>query len=402
MYRRTISVIVLLACFSPAASASEADLQRQIDELKQQMHQMSTYYERKINELEKKLAGAEHGRAMDEDIHHKGEHAHGVSHSKDLVGHKHHHGILGDKVSVIGAFDARYVNIEKQKNSLFIHEAKIGAQAQITDWLFAYVTFSKHHGEDIDIEEAYAVLGLEQFNLSAKPGKFFVNFGPENLAHFFDRRTITLSAMHVGIFGNEPWADTGLQLDWRIPLGFYSNLGVSVLNGDNAASFGDGQNEVSNNNMPVAVNWSNAFETDHGFFKLGNSFAWGRWDRNDEYDVYLIGGDAYYRLGDFDAQFELIYRRKDLPAAGEENAYGYYLWGAYNFPLDYKYLKGIEFLAGFGQFIPDTGDRETRITPQVSLLFNDFAKLRATYEVREQYPKDRKDNRFITQFALAF
>jgi hypothetical protein len=98
----------------------------------------------------------------------------------------------------------------------------------------------------------------------------------------------------------------------------------------------------------------------------------------------------------------LIYRWKDLPGVEEENAYGYYLWGAYTVPFEYKYFKGIEFLLGFGQFIPDTGDRETRLTPQISFIFNDYTKLRITYEVRDQYPKDEKDNRFITQFALAF
>jgi len=119
--------------------------------------------------------------------------------------------------------------------------------------------------------------------------------------------------------------------------------------------------------------------------------------------VYLAGGNAYYKIGNFDAQAELIYRYKEqMPGVGEENACGYYVWGAYTFPLDCKYLRAIEVLGGFGQFIPDMGDRETRVTPQISLIFNDYAKLRATYEVREQHPKDSKDNRFITQFALAF
>jgi len=91
-----------------------------------------------------------------------------------------------------------------------------------------------------------------------------------------------------------------------------------------------------------------------------------------------------------------------MPGIEEENAYGYYVWGAYTIPFEYKYLQGLEFLAGFGQFMPDMGERETRFAPQISLLFNDFAKFRATYEIRDQYPNDRKDNRVIAQFAVAF
>ncbi len=400
MFRKSIMFMSIFVFVYTFAFASEKDLQKQIDELKQQMQEMSFYYEHKMKELEARLDGKEEKEVMAGHIRVEREHKHEQGY--EIPGQKHHHGILGDKVSIIGAFDARYVNIEKQKNTLFLHETKIGAQADITEWLFAYITVAKHYAEDIDIEEAYAIFKYDELGLSAKPGKFFVNFGPENLAHFFNRRTITPSAMHAGMFGNESWADTGVQADWRLPLDFYSNLSFSVLNGDNANSFGDGTNTVSNNNMPVATNWTNAVDTDYGLFRLGNSFAWGQWDRDDKYNVYLVGGDAYYKLDNFDAQFELIYRWKEIPGVEEQNAYGYYLWGAYTVPLEYKYLEGIEFLAGFGQFMPDGGERETRVTPQVSLLFNDFAKLRATYEIRDQYPKDRKDNRFITQFALAF
>ncbi|MBD3296648.1 MAG: hypothetical protein GF392_04710 [Candidatus Omnitrophica bacterium] len=402
MRRKVIAVMFLIWSFCPELFASEDDLQKQIDELKREMREMSARYEQRIESLEERLGGRENAEGHEEHGHRKEGHDHGTVQAGDPAGHKHHHGILGDKVSVIGALDARFVNIEKQKNTFILHEAKIGAQAEITDWLFGYITLTKHHGEDLEIEEGYARIDIEEFDLSLKPGKFFVNFGPENLAHFFGRRTITLSAMHEGMFGHEPWADVGAQVDWKLPLDLYSKVSFSILDGDNAVSFGDGRNEVSNNNLPVAANWTNAVDTEYGFFRLGNSFAWGQWDRDDKYNVYLVGGDAYYRLGNFDAQAELIYRWKDLPDVSEENAYGYYFWGAYTIPFEYKYLKGLEMLAGFGQFIPDTGERETRITPQVSLVFSEFAKLRATYEVRDQYPKDRKDNRFITQFAIAF
>jgi hypothetical protein len=400
MFRKWMLMLTVMALAFAAQDVWAADdmMQAQIDELKQQMKEMADRYEARLAELEAKLA------TQTEDVHKDHDHGkHAHEHEHGITGECAHHGILGDRVKVIGALDARFQNVEKGKNSFLIHEAKVGAQADITDWLFAYVVFTKHHGDDVEIEEAYARLKFEEWGLSVKPGKFFVNFGPENQAHFFDRRTITLSAMHDGLFGHEPWADVGVQADWKIPVDFYSNLSFSVLNGDNASSFGDGQNTVSNNNLPIVLDWTNIFDTEYGLFRVGPSFAWGQWDSSDKYDVYLVGGNAYYRLGNFDAQAELIYRYKQqLPGIGEENAYGYYFWGAYTFPLDYKYLKGVEILGGMGQFIPDTGDRETRFTPQISLVLNDHAKVRATYEVRNQYPKDQKDNRFIAQCALAF
>jgi hypothetical protein len=399
MAKKTLLFVVVTAAFliSSGAAASDKNFQDQIDELKNDMKQMSELYEARIAELEARLAQQE--RTDPQASPRSTEHVH----THDVPGECAHHGVLGDKVKVIGALDARFHNFEKQKNNFMIHEAKVGAQADITDWLFAYVVFTKHHGDDVELEEAYARFKFEQWGLSVKPGKFFVNFGPENQAHFFDRRTITMSAMHSGLFGHEPWADVGVQADWKIPVGFYSNLSFSVLTGDNAKSFGDGQDTVSNNNLPIVLDWTSLLETEYGLFRMGPSFAWGQWDRDGKYDVYLVGANAYYRLGNFDAQAELIYRyKRQPPGVGEENAYGYYFWGAYTVPLDYKYLKGIEFLGGMSQFIPDTGDRETRFTPQIGFILNDHAKLRATYEVRDQYPKDRKDNRFITQLGLAF
>lgn len=387
--------IIIFTC--QLAFAQEAALQSQINDLQAQIADMSSYYERKIDDLESRLLMLETG-DHERDLHH----VHDAEEDFHDPSQHHVHGMLGDKVKLIGALDGRFLNVEKGKNTLFLHEAKIGAQAQVTDWLFGYITLTKHHGEDVHVEEAYVTISLDELGLSAKPGKFFVDFGPENLAHFFDRRTITLSAMHDGLFGVEPWADTGLQVNWRLPLDFYSDISLAVINGDNALSFGDGMNEVSNNNLPITAHWTNAFEGDLGHIRLGNSFAWGQWDRNDKFNVCLVGADAYYKLGNFDAQFEFIYRWKELPGVKEPNAYGYYTWGAYTIPMEYKYLKGIEFLAGFGQYLPDTTDRETRVTPQISLILNEFAKIRATYEVRDQYPKDEKDNRFITQFALAF
>lgn len=404
--RKVLSLLVIFTfLFSGTVFASENDMQKQIDELRSEMKKMSVYYEKRISHLEAKLeaaSAAEHenhaGWRHDndkEDLNKTDKHS--------MAGHAHHHGGLGDKVKVIGAFDGRFVRVDSGKNTFMMHEAKVGLQADITEWLFAYATLTKHHGEDVHVEEAYAILKYDEWGLAAKPGQFFVKFGPENQAHFFDRRTITFSPMHEGMFAEESWTDAGVQFAWTLPVDFYSDLSIAVLNGNNASSFGDGTNEVTNNNLPIVVNWTNAFKLDNGLIRFAPSFAWGKWDTKDKYDVYLAGGDVYYKFGNFDAQAEFIYRYKEqMPGTGEENAYGYYVLGAYTFPVGWEYLDSIELLFSFSQFIPDSGIRETRYTPQIAFNLNEYAKLRATYEVRDEYPEDEKDNRIIGQCALAF
>jgi hypothetical protein len=391
-----IVAMFLFFSFSPAHAAEES-LQKQVDDLKKQLNEMSEYYEARIASLEEKLAGNREEGPGDTTYE---EHDHGCE--KEIPGDCCHRKLVGERIKPIAGIDARFVNAEGKKNKLFLHEATVGVQADITDWLFGFVTFTKHHGEDVEVEEGYGRITFDEWNLAAKAGKFFMRFGPENQVCFFESRTITPSAMREGIFGHEPWADTGVQLSWKLPVGFYSDISVAVVNGDNALSFGDGENEVSNNNFPVVMDWVNFLDTDYGIFRFGPSFSWGNWDRDDKYNVYLLGGNLYYKKGNFESQFEAIYRWKGLPDTEENNAYGYYFWSAYTVPLDYKYLRGIELLGGMSCFFPDTGIREIRFTPQLSFLLNDFMKLRATYEVRDISPSDGNDNRFITQLAMEF
>ncbi|MFH1847327.1 MAG: hypothetical protein ABH869_07225 [Candidatus Omnitrophota bacterium] len=402
---RLLMCCIVLTAWSVAFAQEEGSLKKEMDALKKEFENMKVDYEKKINELEARLDRNEgahkqdmgHGRKQ-KDVHEQSQ----IETHRETE-HKHQHGVLGNRVKLIGALDGRFHNFENQKNSLFIHEAVLGAQADITDWLFANITFSKHHGEDPEIEEGYALFRFEEADGQVKAGKFFVDFGPENTAHFFDRRTIMFSAMHQGMFGEESWKDTGGWINWRVPVDFYSDISFSVVNGNNAESFGDGTDEISNNNMPIVAHFTNGFDTLCGYFRIGNSFSWGTWDADSEYDVFLVGGDAYYCLKGFELQAELIYRYKEQPGlSGEENAYGYYILGAYNVPLEWKYLENLEFLVSFGQFIPDTGTSETKYAPQISFQFNDFTKLRAAYEFRSLLPGETRNNRFIAQLALEF
>jgi len=379
-----------------SAYASEDDIREEINDLRKQIEEMSAYYDSKIADMEARF----HQYAGEIPAE---EHDHGDSHPHDFHGHIHEHSFLGmDKIKAHGELDLRYLDIEESKSMLFVHEATVGVEAELSDWMFALVEFSHHYGESMELHRGFAILKFDELDLKTKVGKFRVNFGPENRVCFFGRRTITSSAMRDGIFGPHGWYDVGAQFDWLLPFDFHSDLSFSVLNGDNAKSFGDGSSEVSNNNKPIAANWTNSFDTKIGYFKLGSSFAYGLWDRDDEYHTFLVGGDGYYKIGNLDFQAELIYRAKKQPGVDNQGSYGYYVLGAYTIPMNFKYLENIELLFSFGQFIPNTGIRETRYSPQLTFNLNDYDKLRAMYEIREEYPKDFKDNRFISQFAYEF
>jgi len=386
-------VLLFMAVCSFGASISEAS---EIEELRREMQSMKV----RMIELEAKVAQYE--RKDSHDNHDHGDHEH--DHGFDIeIGHKHHRLDIHN-FQVHGGVDLRYLSADNSEHKLFLHEAEIGIGAELTEWFDALVTVTKHHGESMEVEQAYGKLKFEEINTVVKGGKFFVNFGPENRVGFYDRRTVTPSAMRQGFFGNENWSDEGLEFAYKIPVDFDSIITVGALNGNNEKTFGDDDENTSedNNNFPVVLNLHNKVETeDWGDFTFGGSYTQGKWDTDDDYSTVLYGTDFAWKLGNFDFQGEYMFRNKES-ASGDIEGAGFYVLGAYTLPLEYKYLKNVEFLFAYGESNPDDTSKETRYSPQLSFQLNENAKLRFLYDIRKENPTDTDNNRFIAQFAYHF
>jgi hypothetical protein len=407
MPKRIICFLILSMCFNIAtgpvfASDSDYDILKQdLADLKQKIAGIGLLQAR-IAELEARLAQYERAEFGQVCRHENGPtHSHEGKWDTD-IGHEHVH-VDMENIQIHGGVDLRYVSRQGAKQKVFLHEAELGLGAKLADWLETLITFTKHHGEDVEVEQAWAKLKFDDINLQARLGKFFVNFGPENRAGFFERRTITPSAMREGFFGHDSWTDEGIEVAYLIPLDFQSVITASVLSGDNAKTFGDGENTVSNNNFPIALNLSNKFDIEWGIANLGSSFAYGKWDRSGKYDVYLVGVDAGLSFDNWNFQAEYIYRDKaQAPGAAKLRGYGYYILSAYTYPVKWRYLDNLELLFSFGQSDPDTGTRETRYSPQLTLNLTDGAKIRFLYDIRKERPASTDNNRFIGQFAYHF
>lgn len=325
-------------------------------------------------------------------------HDHGHDEGFDIeLGHQHHHMDIHN-IQLHGGLDFRWLSTENSEQKLFLHEAELGIGAKLSDWMDGLIAFTKHHGEEVEIEQAYGKLKFEEVQSVVKAGKFFVNFGPENRVGFYDRRTVTPSAMRVGFFGNENWSDEGVEASVQLPVEFDSIVTVSALNGNNAKTFGDETDAVDNNNIVAAVNVHNAFETGIGDFTAGASYATGKWDTDDNYDVHLYGLDAGWKKGTWELQGEYMYREKDSSIHGD----GFYVFGAYTWPLGWKYLKDVELLFAYGQSDPNEASREERYSPQISFGLTENSKIRLIYDFREESPVDADNDRFIAQFAYHF
>ena len=404
--RGTVFMVIFIyfCIFNGSVFASGHDnLKEELAELKKEISELGLLKAR-VAELEARLAQYERGKTEEAYVcTHKHEHQHDYEDKWDTdIGHKHVH-IGIENIEIHGGVDLRYVKSQGAKQKIFLHEVELGLGAKLTDWLETLITLTKHHDEEVEIEQAWAKLRFEDINLQARLGKFFVDFGPENRAGFFERRTITPSAMREGFFGHDNWSDTGIEIAYRLPIDFQSIITASILNGDNAKTFGDGDDTVSNNNFPVSFNWSNKKDFEWGSTTIGSSFAYGKWDIDNKYEVYLAGADAGLSFANWNLQAEYMYRDKKQPAGIEDlKGYGYYILGAYTYPVKWRYLDNLEFLFSFGQSDPDKKTRETRYSPQITLNLTEGAKIRFLYDIRKEKPEDTDNNRFITQFAYHF
>lgn len=382
---------LLMGSVTPSLAGDYEDLKAEMRMLKARMVEM----EAKLEQYERR------DREMPAHDGHEG-HDHGQDIGFDIeIGHQHHHMDIHN-IQVHGGLDLRWLSTEDTEQKLFLHEAELGVSAALAEWMDALVTFTKHHGEEVEIEQAYGKLKFEEIQSVVKAGKFFVNFGPENRVGFFERRTVTPSAMREGFFGEENWADEGVEASVKLPVEFDSVVTVAALNGNNAITFGDGSDTVDNNNMVAAVNLHNAFQTDVGGLTLGASYAGGKWDTNDDYDVNLYGIDAGWKCGNWEFQGEYMFREKDASTGGDVEGDGFYVFGAHTWPLEWKYLKDVEFLLAYGESDPDEISKEKRYSPQLSFGLTENAKIRLLYEFRKESPADTDNDRFIAQFGYHF
>ena len=373
----------------------------ELDEMKAEMRALRT----RAIELEARLEQYEHG---GHDVHAHNDHEERGSHEGDEgfdieIGHHNHH-LDFRKIHVHGGVDLRYLNVDEGEHKLFLHEAEIGIGAELTEWFDALLTVTKHHGENMEVEQGYGKLKFKEINTVVKGGKFFVNFGPENRVGFYDRRTVTPSAMRQGFFGNENWTDEGLEVSYKLPMDFNSIMTVGALNGNNEKTFGDDDEDTSeaNNNFPVVVNLHNQVETEEwGEFTFGGSYTQGKWDAEDDWDVSLYGADLGWKLGNFDFQGEYMFRNKELSSGNVKGA-GFYVLGAYKVPLEWEYLDHIELLLAYGESNPDDTTKEKRYSPQLTFQLNEMAKFRLLYDIRQEKPADADNNRLIAQFAYHF
>jgi hypothetical protein len=99
----------------------------------------------------------------------------------------------------------------------------------------------EHGHASIHLEECYATFHKLPLGLQMKAGKFFMNFGKDNLLHQHARPYVDVPTIVNNYLGEEGMAGTGGSLSAMIPLGkAYGEITAEAVNDENEGTFSGG------------------------------------------------------------------------------------------------------------------------------------------------------------------
>ena len=277
----------------------------------------------------------------------------------------------------------------------------------------------KDNQSEVELEEAYLQTTGLPANLQVKAGQFFANFGRQNTQHphtwaFVDQPIILGRA-----FGPDGLRNVGAQASWLVPLPFFTELSLGMLDSSGGTAFsfrnpGEADQFGTNRFAGRATSGralrglgdflfvprlASSFDlTDQQTLVLGLSAAFGPNDTGPHDHTEIYGTDIYWKWKSPTAnqgfpfvswQTEALWRRFDagvdptaaLPAERIQD-YGFYsqvLWG-----FKPRWVAGFRGEWATGNHAADDvndvfrGER-VRFSPVLTFYPSEFSKIRLQY-----------------------
>jgi hypothetical protein len=313
---------------------------------------------------------------------------------------------------------------DPQTRGFSLRNAEIALDGAVDPYFKAFANIVlklDNNGETaIELEEAFAQTTALPWNLQVKAGQFFVPFGRQNQQHPHAWDFVDQPLIMNRMFGGDGLRSVGTVLSWLAPTPFYTELQLSILNGEGGATSSfrnEGEDDGTGTNrlfgratinrrfrnpgellyVPRVITSFNL--TDEQTLVLGASAAFGPNDTGANTDTQIYGVDTYWKWRPANAQqgfpfvswqTEAMFRRYEagedltvpLPAETLED-YGFYSQILYGFRLGWVAgLRG-EFVTGDNR-ANDVNDPlaradRTRISPNLTFYPSEFSKIRLQY-----------------------
>lgn len=177
---------------------------------------------------------------------------------------------MNPAISMNGIFLGNWGPAATDSKGINIQELEGQFTAAVDPYFFANFILSIEGGE-ISPEEAWvSTLGLPVVSL--KMGKFFQNFGKNNLIHTHAQPLIDRPLVNQLILGEEAFNTSGVQADILVPLPWYMNLSVAGV----TAKTSDTYQGLRDEDLANVTRLENLWDlTDSTTLGLGSSYSVG-------------------------------------------------------------------------------------------------------------------------------
>jgi len=308
------------------------------------------------------------------------------------------------------------------KRGFSLRNAEIAVDGAVDPYFKGFgnivLKLDKDNETEIELEEAYLLTTALPFNLQAKAGQFFANFGRQNPQHPHQWAFVDDPIILTRAFGPEGLRNVGGQLSWLAPTPFYTEASLGIFDGQGSTAFSfrnPGEPEVGVNrfhgretldrnlrgpgDLVYVPRIASSFDlSDSQTLVAGVSAAFGPNLTGSDRHTQIYGADLYWKWKPAHAdagfpfvslQTEALYQRFE---AGEDVAAGLPAetlrdWGFYSqllWGFKPRWIAGLrgEWVDGnTGAF--DSEDvfrgQRTRISPNLTFYPSEFSKIRLQY-----------------------
>jgi len=438
----------LYLCFSSVAVAEDAD----IEQLRQEIKELRGYYEKRIDDLEKKLDSQT--AVKEETLSYQGS-------TSSAKAAKSSDNSFNPQLSVI--LDGKFASYKNDPEAyelpgfalggeaglasegFSLGHSEITASANIDDKFYGQLTLAiaEHDGEtETELEEAFfETLGLGA-GFTVKGGRFFSGVGYLNQQHEHAWDFADAPLIYGGLWGNK-YLDDGVRVSWVAPTDMFIELGAEAFAGGKFPAGGEASS--GSGSQVYFANFGGDFNASHSWQagvsqytadvteRESGGHSHGHGDEEEEVPaftgdsdvtgfnmVYKWAPDGNYKNRHFKLQGEYFWRDEDgeVEMHGsdplESSTYdgeqeGYYLQAVYQFMpqwrtgIRYDYLESdangsdLDVLEEAG--LTDEGIDPERWSAMLEWVPSEFSRIRLQYNRDESY--EDSDDQIILQYTMS-
>ena len=267
----------------------------------------------------------------------------------------------------------------------------------------------ENNDTEVELEEVYLTSTSLPWNLQAKAGQFFSEFGRLNPQHPHAWDFVDQPLVIGRMFGPEGLRNPGARLSWLAPTPFYSEAFLAVQDSQGASAFSFRNTEGPLFGRPPVARSVRALGdvlyvpryvasfdlTDSQTLVAGLSGAFGPNASAENTQTQIYGGDLFWKwkppwqAGGFPFvafQTEALGRRYEAGAAAALPRETLFDWGLYSqlaYGFTQRWVAGLrgDWVSGDrGSFRPDPDRADRfRVSPDLTFYPTEFSKLRLQY-----------------------